>query len=111
VSSISFDPSNKDVVYATYSSFNSGADRGHLFKSTTGGTAPWVPLDGPCDKSAPTSDNPEPCNVDSASLPDIPVHTIVVDPHNPQRLWVGTDLGIFTSVDGGQSWAQENSGF
>jgi hypothetical protein len=111
VSSIAFDPSDRNVVYATYSSFNSDKDRGHVFKSTSGGSAPWFPVDGPCDRSAPSASNPEPCNVDNASLPDIPVHTIVVDPQNPKRLWVGTDLGIFTSLDGGQSWAQENSGF
>jgi hypothetical protein len=111
VSSIAFDPSNKGVVYATYSSFNSGSERGHVFKSNLQGDAPWEPADGPCAKSTPTPETPEPCNIDNNSLPDIPVHTIVVDPGNSQRIWVGTDIGIFTTLDGGKTWAQENAGF
>src|SRR5439155_9234137 len=41
VSSIAFDRLDKKVVYATYSSFNSGNDRGHVFKSNNQGDAPW----------------------------------------------------------------------
>jgi hypothetical protein len=111
VSSIAFDPSNKNMVYVTYSSFNSATDRGHVFKSTRVGELPWEPLNGPCDKTKPSADVPEPCDIDRDSLPDIPVHTLVVDPANSQRLWVGTDIGIFTSLDGGKTWAQENAGF
>ena len=44
-------------------------------------------------------------------IPDIPVDTIVVDPTNSSRLYVGTDLGVFTSIDGGANWKIENSGF
>jgi hypothetical protein len=111
VSSIAFDPQNKGVVYATYSSFNSESERGHIFKNNSNGEGFWVPMDGPCDKVKPTTSNVEPCNTDSKSLPDIPVHSIAVDPHNSQRMWVGTDIGIFTSLDGGGTWAEENAGF
>jgi hypothetical protein len=108
VSSISFDPHNADVVYVTYSSFNSITERGHIFRSKNKADAPWEALDGPCvhmDSSA------EPCNSDPSSIPDIPAHTLVVDPSNSNRLWVGTDIGIFTSLDAGGTWKQENSGF
>ena len=44
-------------------------------------------------------------------LPDIPVHSIAVDPSRPNRLYLGTDLGVFVSLDRGQTWAVENSGF
>ena len=37
-------------------------------------------------------------------LPDIPVHSIVVDPDDPQRLYLGTDLGVMVSIDGGRTW-------
>jgi len=47
----------------------------------------------------------------TAKLPDIPVHSIVVDPKNRANLYVGTDLGVFVSRDGGGSWAVELSGF
>src|SRR4030095_5045464 len=43
--------------------------------------------------------------------PDIPVHCIVVDTSNTARLYVGTDLGVFVSIDGGSNWAVENTGF
>jgi hypothetical protein len=44
-------------------------------------------------------------------LPDIPVHSLVVDPTNSSRLYVGTDLGVFVTLDGGADWARENTGF
>ena len=36
---------------------------------------------------------------------------MVVDPNQSTRLYLGTDLGVFVSVDGGTTWAVENSGF
>lgn len=43
--------------------------------------------------------------------PDIPVHSIVVDPAETDRLYLGSDLGVFVSPDGGATWAVENTGF
>jgi hypothetical protein len=108
VSNIAFDPADKNVVYVTYSSFNSGVDRGHIFRSKSGGKPPWEPVDGPCVK---VNSSAEPCDSDSSSIPDIPVHTIVIDPRDSRRVWVGTDVGVFTSLDRGANWKQENAGF
>lgn len=94
VSSLAFDPTDANIAYATYSSFNSGPDVGHVWKSTNGG-ATWTNIDG----SGPTG------------IPDIPAHSIVVDPADTNRLYVGTDLGVFTSIDGGATWMVENTGF
>lgn len=96
VSSLAFDHKNSDVAYATYSSFNSddGKDKGHVFKSGDGGKS-WSVIDG---------QGPQ-------ALPDIPVHSVVVDPLDSGRLYIGTDLGIFMSLDGGKTWKVENSGF
>jgi photosystem II stability/assembly factor-like uncharacterized protein len=33
--------------------------------------------------------------------------TVAVDPHNPNHLLMGTDAGLFGSVNGGRSWMQE----
>ena len=94
VSWLACDPVNSNVVYATYSTFNSlGSDR-HVYKSIDGG-ATWTGIDG----TAPNN------------LPDVPTHTIAVDPTNTQRLYVGTDVGVFSSLDGGANWAVENTGF
>lgn len=39
-----------------------------------------------------------------ASLADITVHSIVVDPADRQRLYLITDLGLILSIDGGHTW-------
>ena len=44
-------------------------------------------------------------------MPDIPVHSIVVDPDDSQRLYLGTDLGVMVSIDGGRTWMTEETGF
>ncbi len=94
VSSLTFDPANADTAYATYSTFNTiPADR-HVYKSTDGG-ATWIGIDG----------------AGGTGLPDIPVHSLIVDPTNLSRLYVGTDLGVFVTLDGGANWARENTGF
>ena len=94
VSWLAFDPANSNIAYATYSSFNSlGTDR-HVYKSTDSG-ATWAGIDG----------------VGVTAIPDIPVHTIVVDPVNTNTLYIGTDLGVFTTTDGGANWMKEITGF
>jgi hypothetical protein len=94
VSSLTFDPADSDIAYATYSTFNMiPADR-HVYKSTDAG-ATWVGIDG----------------AGGTGLPDVPVHSLLVDPSNSSRLYVGTDLGVFVTVDGGANWARENTGF
>jgi uncharacterized protein (TIGR03437 family) len=90
VSGVAFDPSNRDIAYATYSTFGGK----HVWRSVDGGIS-WRPIDGS----------------GAGSLPDIPVNCILVDPTNTQRLFIGTDLGVFVSTDGGGSWAVENNGF
>jgi photosystem II stability/assembly factor-like uncharacterized protein len=86
VSSLVFDPMDVNVVYATYAGFG-GA---HVWKSIDAG-ATWAAIGN--------------------SLPDMPVHSIAVDPTRRERLYLGTDLGVFVSLDGGATWAVENSGF
>jgi photosystem II stability/assembly factor-like uncharacterized protein len=90
VSSVAIDPSNENVVYATYSTFGGT----HVWKSGDGG-ATWRGIDGTGNRK----------------IPDIPVHSIVVDPNRPSRLFIGTDLGVFVTTDGGATWAVENTGF
>ena len=40
----------------------------------------------------------------SGNLPDIPVNAIVIDPANANRLFAGTDIGVFETANGGTSW-------
>jgi photosystem II stability/assembly factor-like uncharacterized protein len=87
---VAFDPSDSAIAYATYGGFG-GA---HVWKSVDGG-ASWSAIDGR----------------GRGALPDVPVHSIVVDPEDGERLYVGTDVGVFVSTDGGGSWMVENTGF
>lgn len=87
---ITFDPVDPGVAYATYGGFG-GA---HVWKSVDGG-ASWSSIDG----SGKTG------------LPNVPVHSVVVDPESRERLYVGTDVGVFVTLDGGESWMVENTGF
>jgi photosystem II stability/assembly factor-like uncharacterized protein len=90
VSSIAVDPVNSAVAYATYSTYNFGTQLGHVFKTVDGG-ATWTRID--------------------LTLPDMPVHSIVVHPTQPDTLYIGTDLGVFVTTNGGGSWMRENTGF
>jgi len=90
VTSLAFDPLDDNVLYASYGNFG-GA---HVLRSLDNGET-WRNLDG----SGPTG------------LPDIPVHSIVVDPDDRQRIYLGTDLGVMVSIDGGETWMSEETGF
>lgn len=91
VTSLTFDPADNNTVFATYAGFGGGA---HVWISTDAG-ATWLPLDG----------------TGSGTLPDIPVHSLAVDPTLTTRLYLGTDLGVFVSTDRGNTWSVENTGF
>ena len=86
ISSVRFAPGSDQVAYATSSTFGCN----HVFKTVNGG-ASWSNI--------------------TNNLPDIPAHDLVVDPNNSSHLLLATDLGMFVSIDGGASWAQENTDF
>ena len=90
VTSIAFDPRNDDTLYATFGNFG-GA---HVWRSINGGFS-WQIIDGS----------------GSSGIPDIPVHSIVVDPDDSTRLYLGTDLGVMVSIDAGRTWMTEETGF
>ncbi len=90
VSSLAIDPNNKEIAYATYSTFGGT----HVWRTDNGGVS-WNALDG----------------AGAGALPDVPVHSVAIDPSNTARLYVGTDVGIFVSTDSGANWSVETSGF
>ena len=90
ISAMAWDPANINVAYAAISRFGAA----NLYKTTDGGVS-WLPRVG----SGVTS------------LPQIPALSVVVNPTDSLQVFVGTDLGVFTSVDGGASWYLENTGF
>ena len=38
-------------------------------------------------------------------FPDVAVNCLFVFPNNPDRIWVGSEIGIIESLDGGASWS------
>jgi photosystem II stability/assembly factor-like uncharacterized protein len=44
-------------------------------------------------------------------LPNIPINSLVIDQNNPDVVYVATDIGIFRTADGGNSWRDFNDGF
>ncbi len=76
---IAFHPLDDNILYAVFSGFGTG----HVFKTEDGGNT-WEPIDN--------------------GLPDVPANTIAIDPDQPADIYLGNDLGVYASFDGGQSW-------
>jgi photosystem II stability/assembly factor-like uncharacterized protein len=58
-----------------------------------------------------TTDNGATWKAITSNLPaGGPVHVIRADPRNPDLLFVGTEFGLFVSVNGGASWQQVRRG-
>jgi photosystem II stability/assembly factor-like uncharacterized protein len=85
IKSIVVSPTDPNTAYLTVSGFGSG----HVFKTTNGGSN-WTDISG--------------------NLPDIPANTILIDPRNANTLWIGTDVGVFRSTVGGNTWESFNQG-
>ncbi len=90
---ITVDPRNANVVYIGGSFVGQGNRwAGVVHKSTDGGQT-WQ------DMTPGTALN-------RMVHPDM--HAIVLDPTNPDIVWVGNDGGLFRSPDGGRTWEQRN---
>jgi photosystem II stability/assembly factor-like uncharacterized protein len=85
------DPNNKYTAYITYTSFSPPAGQ-QIFKTTN--------LNDPVPTWTPSSNG----------IPQVPVSSIAVDPQNSNILYAGTDIGVYTSTDGGANWAPLGSG-
>ena len=46
----------------------------------------------------------------ASQLPQVPVYTLAIHPNNSKWLYAGTETGIFTSQDGGNSWTVPQDG-
>jgi hypothetical protein len=79
-----------NVVYITYG--NTGL--AHVYRSLDGGVT-WTVASGALPSDA---------------LPDIPVSSLVADQFNPEVVYVATDIGVFRTRDGGDSWERYSDG-
>jgi len=83
---IATDPNDPATAFATFSGFTSGQK---VYKTTNSGSS-WSNISG--------------------DLPNLPTSCIVVNPGSVDKLAVGTDLGVFATIDGGSTWYQRNNG-
>ena len=87
VTGLAFDPTSADIVYATLSGFDGGTPGhpGHVFKATQATVNPvWTNVSPPAD---------------------LPADVVVVNPTLPKVVYVGSELGIWVSQDGGLNWS------
>ncbi len=102
VARLAFDPTNKNTVFISLGNYAGGTAlaQSHVWKVTNLNTTPVLtPLNG-SSTFAP--------NV--TTLPDVPVNGFVVDPLNSNNLYAGTDIGVYTSTDGGTNWSPFGTG-
>jgi PASTA domain/Divergent InlB B-repeat domain/Sortilin, neurotensin receptor 3, len=94
LSYISFDPNDPNTVYVASVAPIAGAS--HLWKSTNFGTS-WTQIDG-----SDGTPNGFPTGV--------PVNVVMVDPQNSSTVYAGTQLGLYSSSDGGATWSRFGAG-
>lgn len=80
---------DSNTVYAAFGGFSTN----NVWKTTDGG-ATWAAASGTA----------------GSALPNAPVYALVLHPVTPTWVYVGTEVGIFVSEDGGGTWATTNSG-
>ncbi|WP_322988838.1 exo-alpha-sialidase [Hoeflea sp.] len=84
----------------THGTLYAGTKPAGLLKSGDGG-ASWEKVQGLTDHPSAADWNP--------GAAGLVLHTIVSDPKNPQKLWVGISAaGVFATEDGGASWERRN---
>ncbi len=91
VTRVVIDPDDADTVYVSFGGFSGE----NLWKTIDGGQS-WTDITGS----------------GAAGLPDAPIRGVARHPH-PRRadwLYVGTEVGVFTSTDSGQTWSTNNDG-
>jgi len=77
-----------------------GVKPAQLYASCDRGTA-WTRIDALNDHPSAPDWNP--------GAAGLVLHTIVIDPGQPKRLWVGISAaGVFASEDGGATWDRQN---
>ncbi len=83
------DPTNTNKVYVTLGGFTDN----NLWRTTDGGVT-WTDISG----------------TGNTGLPFAPVHGLARHPDNPNWLYAGTEVGLFTSQDGGSTWSTTSEG-
>lgn len=86
VTRILIDNTDAAKVYVAFGGFTDG----NLWKTSNGGST-WQDITG-------------------SGLPNVPIRGIAQHPSNSSKLYIGTEIGVFTSENDGSSWAPVLSG-
>ena len=86
-SDILVDPANNDIVFASFAAF---VGAGNAIRKSIDRGLTW--------------------SSSGSGIPDIPVNALAFDPVTPNRIWAGTDVGVYVSSNGGATWTPENLG-
>lgn len=78
-------PYKASEVYITFGGFGTG----HVYKSSDAGNT-WVNI--------------------TNNLPDVPTQSVFSDPVYPNNIYVGNDLGVYASTNGGTTWGEYRNG-
>jgi len=89
---LTIDANNNNVVYATFGNYSSN----NVYRTSSGCVANpvWTDITGS----------------GGTGLPDVPVRSLVIHPDDSAKLYVGTEVGIFASLDTGATWALPQGG-
>ena len=88
---ITVDLNDKQKIYACYSGYNNDgvSPTKHVWYSSNQGTS-WSDISG--------------------NLPDVPVHSLIIDPAQSQTLYIGTETGVYVTTNRGGTWSTMTTG-
>ena len=94
ISGLATHPTDPNIAYTLFSF----AQRPKILRTENLG-ANWTDISGFGTGSVSTN-----------GFPDVAVYDLVVFPNDPDRIWVGTEIGLVESTDGGATWAMAENG-
>ena len=94
ITNIATHPYDSLTAYALFSF----ADAPKVLRTTDAGET-WMDLSG-FDRG----------NESQNGFPDVAAYSLLVMPHNQDVIWVGTEIGIFESTNGGDTWQYADNG-
>jgi len=95
LSGLATHPRERETAYALFSI--AGAPK--ILRTTNRGQS-WTDISGFVTNNAASTNG----------FPDVATYCLLVMPHNPSEIWVGTEIGLFISTNDGVTWSLANNG-